>query len=138
MPSIWANFDNMFELFQYLFFAFLLWQKDTLGKGLDINPNLKYWPHPFLPSPYHRHAPLPPVPPGKSSRSVRPPFTSNPPQNFENLTPPLKCNLIQKSNPHFLKKQKILFLTLNSNTFECWNMNIQLQNLKIKGDLGVF
>ena len=136
MPSIRANFDNMFELFQYLFFAFLLWQKDTLGKGLDISPNLKYWPHPFLPSPYH---PLPPsCPPRKSSRSVRPLFTSNPPQNFENLTPPLKCNLIQKSNPHFLKKQKILFLTLNSNTFECWNMNIQLQNLKIKGDLGVF
>ena len=136
MPSIWANFDNMFELFQDLFFAFLLWQIDTLGKGLDISPNLKYWPHPFLPSPYH---PLPPLlSPQKKFQVCQTSFYEQPASKFWELDSPLKCNLIQKSNPHFLKKQKILFLTLNSNTFECWNMNIQLQNLKIKGDLGVF
>ena len=39
---------------------------------------------------------------------------------LENLTPPLKCTLVQKSNTHFLKKQKILFSTLkNLNIFEC-------------------
>ena len=77
--------------------------------NIDLTP---FYLVPTTPSP-------PSCPPRKSSRSVRPLFTSNPPQNFENLTPPLKCNLIQKSNPHFLKKQKVLFLTLNGNTFEC-------------------
>ena len=67
-----------------------------------------------------------------------PPFMSNQASKFWRtwLSPPLKCILVQKSNTHFLKKQKILFPALkNKNTFECWNMNMQLQNLKIKGDL---
>ena len=60
---------------------------------------------------------------------------------LENFTPsPLKSTFVWKSSTHFLKKQKTLFPTLkNKNTFECWNMkNIQLQNLKIKEDLGAF
>ena len=36
MPSIWANFDHVFEVFQGLFFAFLLWRKDALGTRLYI------------------------------------------------------------------------------------------------------
>ena len=32
MPSIWANFDHMFEVFQGLFFAFFLERKiDAVG-----------------------------------------------------------------------------------------------------------
>ena len=47
------------------------------------------------------------------------------PQNFGELDSPLKSTLIQKSNTHFLKKQKILFPTLKiKNTFERWNINI--------------
>ena len=98
-----------------------------------ISPTLKYWSHSFWPS----------SPPAKKILNLSDPF---PPvyeqphlKILEKLTHPLKCTLVQKSNTHFLKKQKILFPILkNENTFECWNMNIQLQNLKIKGDLGVF
>ena len=66
---------------------------------------------------------------------------SNPPQNFGELNspPPLKCTLVQKKGKDsFLKKRKILFPTLEKNTFGYWNMNTQLQNLKIEGELGVF
>ena len=34
MPSIWANFNHVFEVFQGLFFAFLLLRKDALGTSL--------------------------------------------------------------------------------------------------------
>ena len=44
----------------------------------------------------------------------------------------------KKGKTHFLKKRKILFPTLEKNTFGYWNMNTQLQNLKIEGELGVF
>ena len=37
MPSIRANFDHVFEVFQGLIFAFLLWQKDALGTRLNFN-----------------------------------------------------------------------------------------------------
>ena len=61
-----------------------------------ISP-LKYWPHTFLPSS-----------PTKNSKSFRPSplFISNPPSPIkilENLTPPLKCTLIQKSKDSFFK-----------------------------------
>ena len=36
MPSIWANFDHVFKLFQCLFSAFLLQRNDVLGTGLDL------------------------------------------------------------------------------------------------------
>ena len=41
MPSIWKNFDHMFEVFQGLFFAFLLQRKDALGTRLQPNANKK-------------------------------------------------------------------------------------------------
>ena len=89
---------------------------------------------------YLTHPPL-----KKNSKSVRrpppPPFMSNPALKIlENLNPPSSWNvpLSKKGQTHFLKKQKTLFLTLNINTSECWNMNIQFWNLKIKGELGVF
>ena len=34
MLSIWANFNHLFEVFQRLFYAFLLWRKDVLGMRL--------------------------------------------------------------------------------------------------------
>ena len=34
MPSIWANFDHVFEVFQGLFFVFLSYRKDALGTRL--------------------------------------------------------------------------------------------------------
>ena len=36
MPSIWENFDHVFEVFQGLFFAFLLLRKDALGTRLLV------------------------------------------------------------------------------------------------------
>ena len=35
MPSIWANFNHVFELFQGFFFTFLLLRKDSMGTRLD-------------------------------------------------------------------------------------------------------
>ena len=35
MPSIWANFDHVFEVFQGLFFAFLLSRKDGSGNEVE-------------------------------------------------------------------------------------------------------
>ena len=59
-----------------------------------ISPNLKYWPHPFLPAPLH---------PKKKSKSVDPP--SPPPKHFWiNWLLPLKCTLAQKT-----KKQRLIF-----------------------------
>ena len=56
---------------------------------------------------------------------------------LENLTPPLKCTLVQKNKDSFFKgKKNIYFQQWNENTFESWNLNIQLQNLKVKGELG--
>ena len=34
MPSIWENFNHVFEVFQGLYFAFLLQRKDALGTRL--------------------------------------------------------------------------------------------------------
>ena len=39
---------------------------------------------------------------------------SNPLKILENLTPPLTCTSPKKGKTHFLKKQKILFPTLNN------------------------
>ena len=36
MPSNWVNFDHIFEVFQGLFLAFLLLQKDALRTRLKI------------------------------------------------------------------------------------------------------
>ena len=69
-----------------------------------FSPTLKYWPHPLLPGPSQ-----------KNSKS-------------ENLTPLPSLEMCpHPQKTHFLKKWKILSPTLNQNTFECWNMNIQLQ-----------
>ena len=82
-----------------------------------ISPTLKYWAHPFLPSP-------PPLPL---------PF-----KILENLTPmSLRCTLIQNTKDSFFNKEKY-FQQWNESTFECWNMNIQLQNLNVEGKLGFF
>ena len=35
MPSIWANFDHVFEVFQGIFFAFLLSRKDGAGNEVE-------------------------------------------------------------------------------------------------------
>ena len=47
MPSIWANFDHLFEVFQGLFFTFLLWRKDALGTRLLDHSHKKrvVWKH---------------------------------------------------------------------------------------------
>ena len=69
----------------------------------SISPTLKYWRHPFLPSP--------PPSPRKKSKSVRP---SAPPPYEQ---PPSKIDFSFEMYPHpkkktrFLKKQKILFPT---------------------------
>ena len=55
---------------------------------------------------------------------------SNPPQDFGELDSLLEIYPRSKKQHSFLKKQKILFSILNKDTFECWNMNMQLQNLK--------
>ena len=65
---------------------------------------------------------------------------SNPLKILENLTPTPSWNIssAKKGKTHFLKKQKILFPTLINNTHlnvEIWMYS--LQNLKIKGELGV-
>ena len=50
--------------------------------------------------------------------------------------PPLDMYPRPKNQTRFLKKQrKIFFQQWNKNAFESWNMNIQLPNLKIKGEL---
>ena len=43
MPSIWKNFNHVFEVFQGLFFAFLLWRKDSLETGLGEEVCGKSW-----------------------------------------------------------------------------------------------
>ena len=62
---------------------------------------------------------------------------SNPPQNFGELnSPPQKKH---QNKRYLLKKQKILFPTLKKLlNVEISIMNIKLQNLKIKGELGIF
>ena len=37
MPSTWANFDHMFAVFQDLFYAFPLQQKDALGARMETS-----------------------------------------------------------------------------------------------------
>ena len=89
-------------------------------------------------------------PPQKiNSKSVRPPFYDQSLlKMLENLTPTLPhppprpssytVPSSKKANTYFLKKQNILFPIIKWNTFELWNMNIQLQNLKMEGELGLF
>ena len=48
----------------------------------------------------------PPPPLKKKSKSVSPPFMSNPLKILEDLTPPLKCTLVQKSEDSFFKETK--------------------------------
>ena len=36
MSSIWMNLNHVFKVFQSLFFAFLLWRKDGLGRRLPL------------------------------------------------------------------------------------------------------
>ena len=82
------------------------------------------------------------LPPKKVQNLTDAPSWATTPQNFGELDSPpfaLKYTLSQNSNTHFLKKRKILFPAFkNKNRFECWNLNIEMQNLKIKGDLGIF
>ena len=82
-----------------------------------ISPILKYWPPPFFPTP--------PPPQKKNNWRTWPrPLT------------PWNISSSKKAKTHVLKKQKILFPTMD--TFQHWNlknMNILLQNLKSKEDL---
>ena len=96
-----------------------------------ISPTLKYWAHPFLPSPPS------PTSPKNLNRSPPPPLPL-PFKILENLTPmSLRCTLIQNTKDSFFNKEKY-FQQWNESTFECWNMNIQLQNLNVEGKLGFF
>ena len=109
-----------------------------------ISPTLKYWAHPFLPSPPSppppknlNLSPPPPPPPPKKPKPVPPPLPL-PFKILENLTPmSLRCTLIQNTKDSFFNKEKY-FQQWNESTFECWNMNIQLQNLNVEGKLGFF
>ena len=66
---------------------------------------------------------------------------SNPPQNFGELDfPPWNVPLSKNADSFFKETQAFIFndevrTQLN---FEIWNMNMQLQNLKIKEELGFF
>ena len=109
------------------------WIKMFLHSVLQgISPTLKYWAHPFLPSP------PPPPPPKNLNLSPPPPPLPLPFKILENLTPmSLRCTLIQNTKDSFFNKEKY-FQQWNKSTFECWNMNIQLQNLNVEGKLGFF
>ena len=69
-----------------------------------ISLTLKYWPHFYL-SPLNKIPNLsdPPPPPPHLRLCEQPRL-----KILENLTPPLKCTLFQKSNTHFLKKQDFI------------------------------
>ena len=58
------------------------------------------------------------------------------------LAPPKKIFQICQSplplSIYVWRNKIFYFQQWNKNTFECWNMNIQLQNLKIKGELLFF
>ena len=95
-----------------------------------ISPTLKYWAHPFWPSP--------PSPTSPKNLNLSPPPLPLPFKILENLTPmSLRCTLIQNTKDSFFNKEKY-FQQWNESTFECWNMNIQLQNLNVEGKLGFF
>ena len=86
---------------------------------------LKYWPHPILPRPHPKNLNLSDLP-----------FMSNLLKIIGELDSPLhplKCTLVQKSENWFFK-ETIYFISNN----EIRTMNIQSQNLKIKGVLGIF
>ena len=81
-----------------------------------VSAPLKYWPHPFLPRP------LP-----KNSKSVRPPLWATPWKVWTTWLLPLKWTLVKKSKDSFFKETKdFISNNENKNTFEHWNMNIQL------------
>ena len=81
-----------------------------------VSAPLKYWPHPFLPRP------LP-----KNSKSVRPPLWATPWKVWITWFLPLKWTLVKKSKDSFFKETKdFISNNENKNTFEHWNMNIQL------------
>ena len=98
------------------------WQKILLG----YQSTIKYWLYPFLPR--------------SSQKPVRPPtFMCNPPQNFEELDSPFEMYPCpKKQRLIFERNKRFYFQQWNENTFECWNMNTQLQNLKIKGEVSFF
>ena len=67
-----------------------------------ISPTLKYWPHPFLPSP---------LPPPKKFWICQPPLPlwATPLKILENLSPsPWNGSSSKKRKDSFLKKQKII------------------------------
>ena len=67
-----------------------------------ISPTLKYWPHPFFPTP-----------PKKHSKSVRRPLHEQPPSKFwRTWLTPWNVPSYKKAKTHFLKKQMILFPTM--------------------------
>ena len=73
-------------------------------------------------------------PPQKKLNLSDLPFMSISPRNFgEPDSSPWNIPLSKKAKTHFLKKLKILFPIMKWKQFESWNMNIQFQNLKIKG-----
>ena len=54
---------------------------------------------------------------------------------------PLKCTIVQKCKDSFFKETQAFISNDEVRTqvnFEIWNMNMQLQNLKIKEELGFF
>ena len=79
-----------------------------------------------------------PSPPQKNSKYVRPLIYEQSPLKFwiAWLSPPLS-NVTSSKKQRFFQGTRFYFQQWN-NIFERWNMNIQLQNLKIKGELGFF
>ena len=84
-----------------------------------------------------------------SSRVSTPPwnidlitFNLGPPRIFYLLAPvhppppPLEMYLRPKKQTHFFQETDFIFN--NEITFERWNINMHLQSLRIKGELGFF
>ena len=96
-----------------------------------INPNLKDWPYPFLPSPSLKKNPKSVIP--------SPPFLRKPPQNFREIdSPPEMYSRPKKQGLIFKRNKRFYFRQWNQNRFERWNMNIQLQNLQINGEISKY
>ena len=90
-------------------------------------PTLKYWHHPFLPT-----QPL------KKILNLSDLFLwATTPQNFGELDSPFEMSSRPKKQHSFFKETKDFISNIKKDIFQCWNLNIQLQNLKIKGDFRV-
>ena len=85
-------------------------------------------PHPFLPIPL----------PKKNILNMSSLLRATPLKISGNWLLPWKVPLSENAKTHFLKKEKILLPTMKYQQFERWNINIRLQTLKIKGELGFF